>query len=259
MLQNKINAILILLGLNEFESSLYIYLIDHKQANITELCNKLGAYRQKVYDALAALQNLGLIEKHNDFSRRIIIKPPSILATLLKKKQYEINNAELVFEELLPELMGGFQKAEKYSQVRVFDGLNRFRYLFSTILDEAVIGENELLMFNEGDDMYETLDINYFLNVWVDKRIKKGIYAKILTNSENSIAQNEISKNKESFRESRFLRPNFNAKGCFWVLGDKVILWDTKQRRAIVLQGDSLASFYGNIFYSFWEGANKIS
>ena len=259
MLQNKINAILSLLGLNQFEIQMYIFLLNNKKANITTICKQFGAYRQKVYTALESLQKLELIEKHNDFSRKIIIKPPSILATKIKKKQYEINNAELVFEELLPELMGGFQAQESYSHIQIFDGLNRFRYLFSTILDDALPEDKELLMFNEGDDMYETLDVNYFLNIWVEKRVKKGIYAKILTNAKNSVAKDEVQKNNQKFRESRVLSTSFNASGCFWVLGSKVILWDTLQRRAIVLKGSSISDFYKNIFYSFWEASDEIS
>ena len=51
MLQNKINAILSLLGLNQFEIQMYIFLLNNKKANITTICKQFGAYSLKVYTA----------------------------------------------------------------------------------------------------------------------------------------------------------------------------------------------------------------
>lgn len=251
MLQTKIIQAAVGLGLIEFEAKIYSLLIDLKNPTITQLCTQTGSYRRKVYEALERLTKVGLVEFASDYSRNIKVKSPIVLDTLLKSKQYELNKVSLNYQDLLPQLLTNFYTEGKEPQIQVFDGLNKFKYLFNTLLDR--IPENiEMLSYNEGNDLYDILDLNYFLNIWVEKRIAKKVFAKVLANGDNIDAKKEQTRDKQKYREIRILPNKASNKGCFWVIGNKIILWDTFTIKALVIENKLIASMLKDLFESVW-------
>jgi len=252
MLQNKIIEAVIELGLSQFEAKIYALLVDLKNPTITELCTRTGSYRRKVYEALEVLNQAGLIEHTSDYSRNIKVKSPVVLDTLLKSKQYELNKVSLNYQDLLPQLLTNFYTEGKEPQIQVFDGLNKFKYFFNTLFDQTP--ENiEMLSYNENQDLYDILDLNYFLNIWVEKRIAKKIFAKVLANGDNADAKKEQVRDKQKYREIRILANKSTNKGCFWVLGNKIILWDTLTPKVVVIDNKLLAGMFADLFESHWK------
>ena len=255
MLQKKIVEAIVELGLTEFEAKIYTILIDLKKPTITQLCTQTGAYRRKVYEALESLNQAGLIEHTSDYSRNIKVKSPVILDTLLKSKQYELNKVSLNYQDLLPQLLTNFYSEGREPQIQVFDGLNKFKYLFNTLLDQTP--ENtQMLSYNEGQDLYDILDLNYFLNIWVEKRITKKIFARVLANGDNHTAKEQKAQDKDKFREIRLLKNTSTNKGCFWVIGTKIILWDTTTIKAVVIENQLISQMFYSLFESVWKNGN---
>lgn len=252
MLQTKIIEAVIELGLSKFEAKIYALLIDLKNPTVTQLCTQTGSYRRKVYEALEALNQAGLIEHRSDYSRNIKVKSPVVLDTLLKSKQYELNKVSLNYQDLLPQLLSNFYTEGKEPQIQVFDGLNKFKYLFNTLLDQ-VKNDTEMLSYNEGQDLYDILDLNYFLNIWVEKRIAKKVFARVLANGANQAATKEKQRDKEKYREVRILNNTAENKGCFWILGTKIILWDTSSIKAIVIDNLLFAKLFRELFDKVWN------
>ncbi|MEI6729041.1 MAG: helix-turn-helix domain-containing protein [bacterium] len=252
MLQTKIVEAVIELGLTEFEAKIYALLVDLKNPTVTELCTQTGSYRRKVYEALEALNQAGLIEHTSDYSRNIKVKSPVVLDTLLKSKQYELNKVSLNYQDLLPQLLSNFFTEGKEPQIQVFDGLNKFKYLFNTLLDQ-VENDTEILSYNEGQDLYDILDLNYFLNIWVEKRISKKVFARVLANGGSQAATKEKQRDKEKYREVRMLANTVENKGCFWILGSKIILWDTATVKAVVIENKLIADLLSQLFEGAWN------
>lgn len=254
MLQEKIIEAVIELGLTKFEAGIYILLLDQKTPTITELVTRTGTYRRKVYEALQRLNEMGLIEHQADYSREIVVMSPVVLDTLLKSRQYELNKVSLNYQDILPQLMTNYFSEGKVPQIQVFDGLNKFQYLFNTILDQTK-DNTEMLSYNEGQDLYDILDLNYFLSVWVAKRVAKKVFARVLANGDNPAAKKEKLNDKIKYREIRILNNNRQNQGCYWVVGTKVILWDTAAIKAITIESHLLANMFTEIFDNQWTTA----
>lgn len=255
MLQIKIIEAVVELGLSQFEAKIYAILVELKNPTITQLCIETGSYRRKVYEALEKLNGADLIEFASDYSRNIKVKSPVVLDTLLKSKQYELNKVSLNYQDLLPQLLTNFYTEGKEPAIQVFDGLNKFKYLFNTLLDQTP--ENiEMLSYNESQDLYDILDLPYFLNVWVEKRIAKKVFAKVLANGDNLDAKKEQTRDKQKYREIRILANKANNKGCFWLIGNKIILWDTFTVKAVVIENQLIAGMFKDLFENDWGRVN---
>lgn len=240
------------LGLSTVAIDTYLLLSKNQQLNITDISIQLGTYRRKIYEALDLLQEIGLVEKNKE---KIVLKSPVVLKTLLRSKQYKINKATIEYEETLPELLSNFFQEGKNPSIKIFDGNNKFRYLFNTILDELDNG-GKILSYNEGDDLYESMDMDYFFNIWIPKRVAKNIFIKILATSNNTKFETELYRNKQMLRETKQLS-NTTTKGCYWIAGPKIILWDTATPKAILIENVLLADLFRKQFELIWDGISN--
>jgi phage anti-repressor protein/predicted DNA-binding transcriptional regulator len=248
----SIEKALLQLEISDLGIKTYILLCKTPGINITQISIELGTYRQKIYEALDALAQVGLIEK---LGEKISLKSPVILKTLLKTKQYELNKATLDYEDTLPELLSNYFQEGKNPSIKIYDGTNKFRYLFNIILDELQAGGN-ILSYNEGDDLYESMDMDYYFNVWIPKRVGKNIFIKILANGDNSKYHQEKPNDKKMHRDSKILTNNRQDKGCYWIAGNKIILWDTATPKAILIENNLLADLMAKQFELIWDNIN---
>jgi sugar-specific transcriptional regulator TrmB len=247
-----IKKTLLEIGLSEMATKVYLQIYQNPKQNITEIAQNLGIYRRKIYESLDELEGLNLLGKSDQRYKEFRLKSPVFLKTMLKDKQHKLNKNLLDFEEVLPSLLTNFFEKGKIPEVRIFDQSNKFKYLFNTILDE-IDPKDEILNYNEGDDFYKIVDIDYFFEVWVEKRIKKNIFIRVLANINNSVLDREIPKDSQKYRETRFLKNSNGIKGCYWIIGSKIILWDTIAVKAILIENLILAKLMKNQFEINWD------
>jgi hypothetical protein len=241
------------LGLSELAITIYIKLVLQSGISISELCLSTGQYRAKIYECYEELKEIGLIERNNDFTRKIVVKSPSVVATLLKQKQFEIANSLVDLQVELPFILANISPLQKNLSIRVFEGTNKFNYLMTTILDECSEGE-EMMSFNESNDLYEVIGSNYFFEIWIEKRIQKKIFNRILHSPKNSFVKSETPKDADRYRTSKVLSHKYTANGCYWIIGKKVILWDTVTPKAVLIDNIVMADLMKAGFDMIWEG-----
>jgi DNA-binding transcriptional regulator GbsR (MarR family) len=256
MRNNKLTKALQKLGISETAIQIYGLLLDQPQISITELCTQTGQYRAKIYEALEELKVIDLVERENDFKRQIRVSSPTTVFTLLKQKQYEINRSVVDFQEELPYILANYFDQKTALDVKVFDGENKFTYLLTTILDECIDGI-EMVSFNENNDIYNIIDAKYFFDVWVEKRIAKKIFNRILLHPKNIFINSQQPLDQTKFRETKIL-PNSNSdQGCYWIIDSKIIFWDTVTPKAILIENKVLACVMKFGFELIWKSVNS--
>jgi predicted DNA-binding transcriptional regulator len=253
MANNKLNNALQKLGLDKLSISLYENLMVNPSLSITELCTQTGQYRAKVYEALEQLKALGLVERENDFKRQIKVLSPTTVFTLLKQKQYEINRSVVDLQEELPYILTNYYDQKSALDVKVFDGENKFTYLLTTILDECVDG-SEMVSFNENNDIYNIIDAKYFFDIWVEKRITKKIFNRILLHPKNTFTSSQQPLDQSKFRKTKVLPSSLSDQGCYWIIGSKVVFWDTVTPKAVLIENKVLAETLKTGFELVWDG-----
>jgi Sugar-specific transcriptional regulator TrmB len=243
------------LELSDFAIAAYLEILSRPNISISELCIITGQYRAKIYDAFEELKKIGLIERDNDFSRKIAVKPPSVVLTLLKQRQFEITNSLVDLEAELPYILANISPTQKNLSIRVFEGTNKFNYLMTTILDECKVGE-EMMSFNESDDLYDVIGAKYFFEIWIEKRIQKKIFNRILHNPKNSFIKVETPRDTDKLRASKVLGHKYAANGCYWIIGKKVIMWDTVTPKAVLIENVVMADLMKASFEMIWENVS---
>jgi sugar-specific transcriptional regulator TrmB len=241
------------LGISELSICVYLELVSNPDISVSELCVSTGQYRARIYECYEELKEIGLIERNNDFTRKILVKSPSVVATLLKQKQFEITNSIVDLQAELPFILANISSSQNHLSIRIFEGTNKFNYLMTTILDECGEGE-QMMSFNESNDLYNVIGNNYFFKVWIEKRIRKNIFNRILYNPKNTFIQAETPFDHQKFRISKVLREGYVDRGCYWIIGDKVILWDTVTPKAVLIENIVIKELLKASFDMIWSG-----
>jgi sugar-specific transcriptional regulator TrmB len=252
MKNNKLTKALQKLDLSNIAIQLYGILLDDSSVSITELCTQLGQYRAKIYEGLEELKVVGLVERENDFKRNLTVKSPTTVFTILKQKQYEINRSVVDLESELPYILANYFDTKDNLDIKIFDGQNKFTYLLTSILDECVDGA-EMVSFNENNDIYDIIDSKYFFDVWVEKRVQKSIFNRILSHPKNTFALNQKQFDSQKMRKCKILPSSNSDQGCYWIIGNKIILWDTSTPKAILIENKILAEVLKTNFYQVWD------
>jgi sugar-specific transcriptional regulator TrmB len=248
ILQQPLNQI----GLDQKEINTYLLISQNPNISVSDLSRETGLGRNKIYEILKHLSELGLLEHPKDYGRKIMLKSPSVIGTLLKSKKYDINSTIQNFEETLPSLITNFYDYKKEPEIKLYEGSNKFVLLMNQVLQEAENG-TEMFSFNEGDDFYDIVDINYFLGIWIEERVKKDIFNKILVAHDNSLFVKHSPLNDVKLRQMKTLPIQKENKGCYWVIGNKVIHWDTANAKAVLILNQSIADSMKLHFEIAWN------
>ena len=246
-----LNKALSQLGLDELESRIYGELLNVKELNIKTLAIKFGTNRMRIYQILDKLQSLGLLTYTKGFPRSFTLESPNKILGLLKFQETEAIRVTRDFEKYLPDLITNFFDKNQKPTLKVYKGKIQFLAIFNQILDE--LKEGDLMMsLGEGEDFNDIIGLDYF-NKWIKKRVEKGIYVRALPLANNKLFKKIAPYNKEQLREFKFLPIDFKlCEGNLFVLPHKIIIWNTVQVQAVVIENRALSDFFGSIINSLW-------
>ena len=232
--------------LDEFDAKTYIHLLETGDKNISNIALQLKTYRVKIYRSIEILKQRKLI--NDDLSA----KSPRILNSLLKQKEYQLNSQYRKYREYLTSLADNFESPNKEIFSQTFVGVNQFVNLFVNLLDSIKEGA-EMISYNEGNDLYQILDTDYFFEIWVQKRVAKKIFNRILVNPSNKYFDTEVKKDSKLHRITKKLDlKSANQNGCYWVVDSKVIFWDTEVPKAILIDNSLIGSLLTQQFDQIW-------
>ena len=255
MIQNTLHKSLAQIGLDDNQIKIYSLLLENNNFNVTDISRESGLGRNKIYDILKELAQLGLIDHTKDFGRKILLKSPSIIGTLLKNQKYQLNHTINDFESILPNLITSYFETKTEPEIKIYEGVNKFVYLMNLILSESQNGD-ELLSFNESQNLWDIVDFRYFETVWINGRISKNIFAKILLRddlSQREFLLHEITLDSTKFRQMKILKNSPVVNGCYWIIGNKVIHWDTLNAKAVLISNSTIANNMRLNFELVWN------
>lgn len=238
------------LDLTDQQVAIYSLILSNKRIKISEIAVKLATNRVSIYRTLQVLQEKGLLDSEVKKDGHFTVKNPTVIASILKKKQLQINQAVNSFDTYLPDILTNFNFYDQPSLI-VYEGKDKFWMLFNSILDR--IDDNSIIRrCGSGQDFYNIIDLKYWSEFWMPKRIKKNVHFKILAKYDDPYFGKSIA-NKNDKREWKFLPPKLNNLGSFWVVADIVIFWDTVNDKAFEIKNSTIANLLSNIFEYLWE------
>ena len=240
------------LGLSPLAIQVYETLVKLPDANIKQIADKIGVYRLKIYQALDELVEIGLIVRGEDYSRIIELSPPSKLMTIVRMRETEMNRTAEDLSKILPDLQSQYYSKGREPITKIYQGKKEFTQIFHQILEETKSGD-EMLIFSEGQDFYDIIDIEYFKENWLKPRVKKNVFVKILLRSDNPEIHYMVTNDKADLRQTKILPDSFKSLGAVWVCGNKILNWNTAMARVIVITDSTMAKFYKDLFEIVWN------
>jgi sugar-specific transcriptional regulator TrmB len=241
------------LGLPEFEAKTYILLTQIEDLNIAQMAKTLNTNRVRIYEALKRLETAEIYFKreNGDFD----ILPPSSILARLRHRQTESNRLIDDLSDALPELTTNYYNTSKQPSVKIYEGKDRFVKLILEMIEEIETGD-ELLWFAEGEEFYQIIDPDFFLQELSSRRHKKQVPARILALQNNFPLRTVKATDPKSFlRQIRFLSKEVKTRGTITVFGNKIINWNTVLAKATLIDDKVMADTYRALFDLLWDQA----
>lgn len=250
---NLLQKALTQLDFEKLEIEVYESLLETRKLNIKSLASKFGTNRVRIYQILDKLQEKGLLNYSKGSGRELNLESPSKILGLLKFQETETNRLSKDFADFLPDLLTNFFSVSTKPTLKVYEGKGQFMGVFNQILEELKPGQ-EIMALGEGEDFNEIIYEDYFRE-WMRKRIAKKLKVKILGRAENSFLKEIKPNNEKEARQLKFLPPTFKlTEGNLFIMENKVIIWNTIQIQAVVIENKAIADFFKGIFEGVWAG-----
>jgi len=242
------------LGFEKLEIDIYLELLETKTLNIRSLASTFATNRMRIYAILDRLQEQGLLTYTKGVGRSFALESPTKILGLLKFQETEARRLTSDYSNYLPDLLTNFFSSTNKPIIKVYEGKTQFLGIFNQILDESNPGD-EILDIGEGEDFNEIIYIDYFKE-WMRKRIQKNIKVRILGRQNNSFLKEIEPKNDLELRQLKFLPAEFKlTDGNLFILKNKIIIWNTVQVQAVVIENKAIADFFRSIFEGLWANA----
>ena len=231
------------LGLNVFETDLYLTLLKRKNPTVTEAAKRLEVERLTVYRGLKKLEDTGLLGKKSPGSRQIPLEPPSQIINLLRYKQRSTKNLADSLTTVLPDMLSDYYQTRRVPRIRVFETKEGFVKFLDELVAEGkdgiyTIGSPNLLAF-----MPEEME------VYIANRRKHKIRSFHLAFKSPVLAQRN---QKDDLREVKWFPGGLDAQAAVLVYGNKVAIWNTLLPRIILVEDKIMHDLFKIIFDALW-------
>lgn len=111
-------------GLNKAQALIFAFLLENGENKAIDIFHKTNLPRGVVYKALDELIALGLAkkrEKKGEISR-FLPAHPTHLEMLLEKNEKEAQQNRVIFQEMLPNLISGYNLTQNRPGIQIFEG-----------------------------------------------------------------------------------------------------------------------------------------
>ena len=230
-------------GLSPSQIKVYLATLSLGRATTIDIAKNTGIKRTTSYDVLMGLIGLGYISEAKKGKRRLFIaEDPSRLVSHIEQKLFDM-------KELAPLLKNIYFQSVPKPQIRFYDGIKGVQSIFDELL---LLKSKEQLFWSSVNDMVEVLGKRY-LDSWIKRRIKKGIWSKVLISKQTRSLDPLFEARESSLRQIHWLPREFVFNGVCCVYDNKVAYISTyKESFGFVIESEAYASMMRMIWKSMW-------
>jgi sugar-specific transcriptional regulator TrmB len=239
------------LGLTDHEANLYLVSLKLGPSSIVTLAENLQISRPNVYKVIKNLENYGLA-KFSDkekFARNFIVEPPTVLLDKIRDKKRNLAEIDQNLTLNLPELLAIYQQGTSDSKIKIYKDKSTYINIFNQSLEEE---NKEILFFGSSKDFVQFVSWDVEKK-WIEGRVKKGIYIKVLS-VPSDFSDRLLENDEKELRKTKVLESK-DFSSSFMLFGNKVVFWQPKAPLAIVIQDQFIYEMMKVIFEKAWEQA----
>ncbi len=247
---------LTVLGLDDIEAQIYVYLLENGAKTPLELSRETNIDRSKIYRSIEKLTKKKLLEQSNaSWGKKIQAANPQNITLLVQEKE-EILKAQ---KETLPQVIDDLLKLPAYSQkefeIKHYKGVEGLKQMFWNQLS----AKKEILLFG-----YQTRN-EVVGKTFAEKIRTEQVARKIkLYEVENATDQGDYRytdvKNWDKFYFSRHISPKeLEIKQYLATYNNTVAImnWTKGDEVGVEIINVSFADMQKQLFWKFWQMADK--
>ncbi len=216
------------LGYTRNEAKVYLAALSLGESHVSDIAQKVRRPASSVQVVIDRLHNDGLM---NFYVRKRykywVAENPVRLITRLQEREDSVRS-------VMPQLEALRHVEEQKPHVKIFEGVNEIRLLYSDMLETKM----HILGIIPWDDWIRLLGRG-FMEDFIEKRIKHSLHIRLLT--PHTVVATELhSRDANELRETRYLSDDIPIKTTTFLYGTKAaIVWLNKKLPTAILIEDA--------------------
>ncbi len=249
------------LGLSNKEARVYVASLKTGPSAVQRIADQSGIKRVTTYVILESLVGLGLVSQSIKGKKTYFIaEDPSNLRRLLEKREHELADQKLNFDQVLPELLGLKSLPKESPNVKFYDSVDGIKGIMKTFLASHKKEASDGIYGITNVDQLYVFFPDFKQNAGNPSRIQENIPSKIIyTSAEGPFYKaTDVERN----RESRWVpEDKYPLNGDISIVGDHIIMLSLSgsQPLGITIESAELAKGLVGLFNLAWDGAAQYN
>jgi sugar-specific transcriptional regulator TrmB len=244
------------LGLSNKEARVYVANLMLGASSVQNIADQAGIKRVTTYVILESLIGLGLVSQSMKGKKTYFIaEEPTNLERLLDKREQELKDQKINFDQILPELLGLKSIPKESPHVKFYDGAEGIKGIFATFFSSYAGNINQTYGVSNLDQLHAFFPELAKTGV-NPERAKNKISSQFLYTTTRGPIYKETDE--ISNRESRWVpAEKYPFQGDFNIVGDYIILLSLSGSNpiGITIHSRDLAQGMLALFNLAWDGA----
>jgi len=230
-------------GLTQKQASVYLTSLQLGAATVQSIAAAGKIERTNTYDAVKSLIERGLMGVLKQGKKKLYVaESPDVLESLLEEKR-------LALKRTLPQLRSFYNASDAKPRIQYYPGLEGYRTAYEETLD---CQEKMLFGIYSVQDIITVLGKKY-VDDMVDRRVKAGIFLKIMRSRETEMP-GVYPGSEEEMREIRLAPLGMVFPIVTFVYDDKVIMLPSrKEPFGLIIESADIAQAHRNYFEALWQ------
>ena len=231
------------IGFTEYETKLYLTLLQNPEISAYELAEKTGLYRQVTYDTVKRLEEKGFVNSNTEGKTKVFkATDPNLLLEIINEKTEN-------YKKILPKLNQLKTKEKNKIIVETYKGENVLRIALRDIIDNLKNSKERLVLCTAVDESIPTEKNKIIVNQYERDLIHYKIKEKVIIKEGT----------KGSFIKSstyKKIPENFFNENPIQIYGENVqILTFGNPNNLIIIRNKDVANSYRKQFELMWSVA----
>lgn len=241
------------IGLTDYESRVYVALLDLGKATSGEILQQASLNTGKIYDILASLKNKGFVSEIIEAGvKKFFPADPQRIYDYLEEKKQDISQQEASLGNIIPDIMKKIEFQKEAQRVEVFYG---YKGVCAARIKEInrYNKKNVIRIFGVGKrEKYTPQIYNYFTNYLYPIRIEKKMKIKKLLDH----TARKYREDHEEIAEVRFFP--YASPVTIATIGDLTIIDILiEEPVTITIESQAVADSFVQQFELFWKLAKE--
>ena len=244
-----IGEVLRKIGLTEYETKVYIALLDLGKATSGEILQKSNLNTGKIYDILGSLKNKGFISEVIESGvKKFSPADPKQIFNYLEEKKEDIQKQEKTFQNIVPDILKKINSTKEPQKVEVFYGFKGLKTAHQKEIDRYSPKETLRVLGIMGREKYPESIYNFYISNLYPKRKEAKVKIK-------KILDKEAKKHrKDHEKEAQIKYFPYVSPVAIVTIGDLTIIDIVTENPIIItIESKEVAESFIQQFELFWK------